>query len=167
VSNMNGKTRKKLYKLITFRDGEFCKNCEKLPSAGQLVVDHIDNNNGNNALDNLQLLCRACNYKKNPRRPVDLCVYNDSKSKEDSITINRSTEPLFRSFVYTELNAERRVLLNDLIASGAEFVEISIETAKRHLKKMLSKYGKLKRVQTFSDGWAVTYKENVVENSIS
>ena len=97
VSNMNGKTRKKLYKLIAFRDGEFCKQCEKLPSQGQLVVDHIDDNNSNNSLDNLQLLCRACNYKKNARRPLDLCV---------RITIVIQKMILFRLIAQQNLNFE-------------------------------------------------------------
>lgn len=167
MSKMNGKTRKKLYRLIASRDGEFCKQCEKLSSQGQLVIDHINNNNCNNSLDNLQLLCRACNYKKNPRRPVDLCVSNDTNSKDDSISINRSTEPQFREFVYNELDNENQVLLDDLIASGAEFVGISVETAKRHLKKMLSKYGKLERVHTFSAGWGVRYKEGMIRDDFS
>jgi len=74
VSKMNGTTRKKLYKMISNRDGEYCKGCSKLPSEGQLVVDHRDNNNSNNSLRNLQLLCRTCNFIKNQKRPVDKCV---------------------------------------------------------------------------------------------
>jgi len=77
---MNGPTRKKLYTRIAERDGEFCQKCEKLSSEGQIIVDHIDNNNSNNSFENLQLLCRSCNYKKNPRRPVDECVSENEKS---------------------------------------------------------------------------------------
>lgn len=167
VSNMNGITRKKKYYQVSLRDGEFCHNCEKLPSAGQLVVDHIDNNNDNNSLENLQLLCRACNYRKNPKRPVDMCVDNNTGAKDDSISINRSTEPRFRKFVYDVLDVQGKILMDDLMDSGAEFVGISIETAKRHLKKMISSYGKLERVSTFSLGWAIKYKEGAVRDDVS
>jgi len=51
---MNGPTRKKLYAHIAERDGEFCQKCEKLSSEGQIIVDHMDNNNSNNSFENLQ-----------------------------------------------------------------------------------------------------------------
>ena len=68
MSNMNGRTRKKLYMIIVKRDGEFCKFCGRSPPEVNLVIDHKDNDNSNNFLGNLQLTCRSCNYKKNPRR---------------------------------------------------------------------------------------------------
>ncbi len=71
MSNMNGITRKKLYPIIVSRDGEYCKCCGVLSTEQQLVIDHKDNDNSNNGLLNLQLLCRTCNYLKNPRQPLD------------------------------------------------------------------------------------------------
>jgi len=65
MSNMNGVTRKKLFPLIATRDGEYCRCCGALPDERQLVIDHKDNDNSNNNLTNLQLLCRTCNYLKN------------------------------------------------------------------------------------------------------
>ena len=131
MSNMNGTTRKKLYTTISKRDGELCRYCNKLPSEGQLVIDHINNNNSNNSLENLQLLCRACNYKKNPRRPLDLCV-TESK-KEDSISINRLKELKFREFVYAEIENStcHKVLWDEIISDSAEVLEISRVTAER------------------------------------
>jgi len=72
---------------IAERDGEFCRKCEKLPSEGQLIIDHIDNNNDNNSFDNYQLLCRSCNYKKNPSRPLDQCVSESEKNKVNPINV--------------------------------------------------------------------------------
>jgi len=75
MSKMSGPMRKKLYRIVAERDEEYCRCCGKLPNEAQLVLDHKDNNNSNNYHENLQLLCRSCNYLKNPRRePVDLCV---------------------------------------------------------------------------------------------
>ena len=62
-----------MYAMLVKRDGERCKNCSCTSKERQLVVDHIDNNNNNNKLDNLQLLCRRCNFFKDSR-PIDKCV---------------------------------------------------------------------------------------------
>jgi hypothetical protein len=145
VSNMNSRTRKKLYDFLCKRDGEYCKGCGKLPWEGQLVVDHKDNNNSNNSPENLQLLCRACNYMKNERRkdadePLDMCV----SSKNESIKINRSREPKFREFVYGNIDVDGSIDYDDAIYSGSEIIGVSPETTKRYLRKMCSRGGKLK-----------------------
>jgi len=158
VSNMNGVTRKKLYRIISMRDGEYCSVCKITSIDAQLVIDHIDNNNSNNDLDNLQLLCRRHNYLKNPR-PLDDCVSDSNQEDESEINVNRSKEPLFRSFIYGELNEKGKVPLKDIINSGAEHVGISPVTAKRYLDKMLSERGLLRK----TPGWTkifIAYKEN-------
>jgi len=137
---MNGITRKKIYSKLSSRDGEYCKGCGKLSSEGQLVIDHRDNNNRNNNSSNIQLLCRSCNYLKNPRRPVDLCVRN-SESLETEIQINRTKEPQFKRYVGQRVNEEGKVPEFDLINSGAEILDISPETTKRYLNKMCSSAG--------------------------
>lgn len=141
---MNGIMRKKIYKILA-QQGEYCKMCKKLSWEGQLVVDHKDNNNSNNNLQNLQLLCRACNYLKNPRRPVDLCESVNMADNETSseIDINTRKEPLFRKFVFHQLNERNKVSQNELVYSGAEEVEISPVTARRYLDKMCSNRGLL------------------------
>ena len=141
VRKMNGKQRKKSYNFLSKRDGEFCKCCRKLSSEVQLVVDHKDNNSKNNLKQNLQLLCRACNYLKNPRRPLDLCVSEDVSEDKNELQTSRRTEPQFRKFVFHELNERGEVPEKDLIYSGAEDVGISSITAERYLKKMCSSRG--------------------------
>lgn len=144
---MNGKTRKKLYAIIAERDGEYCLGCQALPSERQLIVDHIDNNQLNNNLENLQLLCRTCNFNKNPRgaeRPLDLCVRSEP-SRYAAISTNRVKEPLFRGYVYEKLDSDGSLDYKELIYSGAEEVGISPATAKRYLDKMCSKEGKLEK----------------------
>lgn len=156
---MNGQTRKRLYIDISKRDGEYCKCCGALGSERQLVVDHRDNNNYNNSLDNLQLLCRTCNYIKNPRRPFDLCVITDKSST--SLKISRSKEPEFRKYIYDKLDEnggrEKDVGLGKrtLINGGAETVGISPVTAKRYLDKMCSIAGDLK----CDKGFWIMYKQ--------
>jgi len=141
VSNMNGPTRKKLYAYVSKRDGGYCKGCGALSSERSLVLDHIDNNNANNHPSNHQLLCRRCNYLKNPRRPFDNvneCV-TDGDARE--IEISKIKEPSFRKFVYHELNESNEVPESDLVNSAAEDIGISPVTAKRYLNKMCSSRG--------------------------
>ena len=161
MSNMNGRTRNKLYMIIVRRDDESCKFCIRSPPEVNLVIDHKDNDNTNNNLNNLQLICRSCNYKKNPRRPLDMCVNKKSSSRFDSISINQEKEPKFREYVYKELQERERVSWDELVNSGAELVGVSIATTKKYIVKMVSKTGKLEKVQTWGIGWAVKYKESM------
>jgi len=144
---MNGYTRRKLYQIVAKRDGEFCKGCQSLPTEKQLILDHIDNNNKNSEVNNLQLLCRACNYRKDPRRPVDVCECESEAPDQTELEVNRTREPQFRKFASHKINENRTVPEKDLIYSGAEHVGISPVTAKRYLDKMCSSTGILKRKQ--------------------
>ena len=65
------------------------------------------------------------------------------KTSEDSISINRQKEPQSRKFVYAEVGRKGKVLWDVLVASGAEIVGISVETARKYLVKMTSEYGQL------------------------
>ena len=144
---MNSRTRKKNYEFLVERDGECCKCCGMLPHEGQLIVDHRDNNSLNDDPSNLQLLCRKCNYLKNPRREsVDLCVSEsviDGRITE--IDINRRKESLFRKEVFHMINEFTVVPQNDIINSISEAIGISSVTAKRYLDKMCSGRGLLER----------------------
>lgn len=153
MSKMSGPMRKKLYVIIAERDEEYCRCCGKLPNEGQLIIDHKDNNNSNNDPKNLQLLCRSCNYLKNPRpEPVDLSV---SESVIDGTTseidTSRRKEPIFRKFAFHLVNEMGEVPQNDIIYSGSEEIGISPVTARRYLDKMCSGRGifeKVNRVKT-------------------
>ena len=167
---MNSRTRKKWYTFLVSRDGEYCKGCGKLALECQLVVDHRDNNSKNNTESNLQLLCRSCNYLKNPRNePLDLCVSNKDRS---SISINQEKESKFRKFVYESLDNSQVVDYDELINSSAEYCDISPETSKRYLKKMCSSLGKLEKFLGFTGfyrsskrpKWKIRYKESIQED---
>jgi len=138
---MNGPTRKKLFQILVSRDGQFCKGCGALASEKPLVIDHRDNNNRNNDLSNLQILCRSCNYQKNPRRPVDMCVSEEESPDQSELEVSRTKEPSFRKFVCHQISEEKSIPEQELINSGSEYSGISPVTAKRYLNKMCSKVG--------------------------
>ena len=147
VSNMNGKKRKKLYAFLVKRDGEFCNNCKKCLPEVNLVIDHIDNDNKNNSLDNLQLLCRQCNYSKNPRRPLDLSESEDEKEDETELQKSSRLRPLVRKFILHEINESNVVQEKELLDGGAELHSCSQQTIKRILDGMCSKIGILKKIK--------------------
>lgn len=142
---MNSRTRLKKYEFVAKRDGEYCRGCSALVSERQLIVDHIDNNNKNNKEENLQLLCRACNYLKNPRGPLDLCVREVQTEDQSELEMNRLKEPAFRKFIFQRLFEQTRIPEKDLVNSACEVVEISPVTGKRYLDKMCSSTGTLQR----------------------
>ena len=55
---------KKHRSFIIERDGGRCKHCKKEVSGRNATLDHVDPN-GPSEPDNLQLLCRSCNSRKN------------------------------------------------------------------------------------------------------
>lgn len=157
---MNGPTRKKKYTIIAKRDGEYCRGCGVLASERQLVLDHKDNNNDNNDPENLQFLCRSCNYIKNPRRPVDMCEREEEAHVESELEVSKKKQPLFRRYIYHQLN-ERGVVPRKLLRNGgAEHVDISTITADRYLEKMCSEIGMCEEFQVGSTT-CVRYKKEL------
>ena len=146
---MNSLTRTRLYAIVAARDGEYCRCCGALSHERELILDHKDNNNSNNSLENLQILCRRCNYLKNPRRPVDECVsVCESNEQTSELKVNRLKEPLFKRYVYTRIKESDSVPEEDLVNSGAEILGISPVTTSRYLRKLCSSAGLYEKVQT-------------------
>lgn len=161
VSNMNGPTRLKFYKMIVNRDGEYCKGCGALQFEKQLVVDHRDNNNSNNSLDNLQLLCRRCNYLKNPR-PFDKCVSeSDNFILETEIQVNRTKEPQFKQYIAQRMNESKIIPQEDLIYASAERLDLSPVTTKRYLDKRCSSDGAYQKVKVGNTIY-IKYKDELM-----
>lgn len=153
MSNMNSRTRSILYEFLRLRDGGICKKCSISENEKELVIDHIDNNNGNNSLDNVQLLCRKCNYIKNPRlaerEPLDsvgVCA-TPQLDMSMEIRINREKEPQFRKYVIDRISRDGEAIKTDLIDSGAEVVGISPKTSTKYLRKMCSSEGQFQIIR--------------------
>jgi hypothetical protein len=174
---MNGNQRKKLHHRLIARDGPNCEICHVSELIRKPVIDHIDNNNRNNLLDNLQLLCRPCNYKKNPRLSErdssDLSSENKSTGSA-SISINQEKEQKFRDFVYREIifGERRNHSRKNIVNSGAEVVGISPITANRYFEKLSSFAGLLEsngRLYNLKDTWWCKYPkcdEEIIQNCI-
>lgn len=146
---INGRTRPEFKNMLWERDGGFCQRCFRIPPDITLVIDHKDNNSLNNDFDNLQLLCRRCNFLKNPRNTSrHVSVSSDPSDPPEPILINRNKEPQFRKYLAQRINEAERVPQNDIINSGAEILGVSPVTIRRYLDKRVSSEGAytLKRI---------------------
>lgn len=133
--------------MLVRRDGEYCQKCGVSGRDRQLVLDHKNNNSRDNRPENFQLLCRPCNYLKNPRRPENLSVSMGEFDSPTEIQINLTKEPMFKKFVAQQINELTYVEESDLINSGAESLGLSPITTKRYLNKMCSTAGIYERAK--------------------
>jgi len=150
MSRMNSRNRKVLYQQIAKQQGDWCNVCREPSDSKPLVIDHIDNDNSNSDLPNLQLLCRSCNNRKNPRGPgkkqspicMDGSEHLPPRRFTPEMEKNLVSEPLFRQFVANEILKYGKKELVGLICAGAEEASCSTPTATRYLQKMTSSQGK-------------------------
>lgn len=137
---MNSRDRNFVYPIIVQRDGEYCKGCGLSANETKekfLLIDHIDNDNSNNNINNLQLLCRACNYYKNPRSDKPLT----ERPLTPEMKKGERMEKHFRNWLFGIVSNNHKWLLEDVIDSGAEITGGSTETIKRYVRKCVSDAG--------------------------
>jgi len=155
MSNMNKKDHDRWYPLIMAKQGgEYCVMCgltiKQLINNGQsgkLCIDHINNNNSINEIENFQFLCKSCNTIKNHPKNIEpferLATPEMIKGKKFEKDFRRWVQGFF--MVDPHCGLEYSFLIN----SGAEKVECSTETIKRYLNKMTSKEGMYEWIDKF------------------
>lgn len=170
MANMNKQTHDMKYpQIIEKQKGEYCVACQRdkfiLRSIGRddtLCIDHIDNNNENNDISNLQLLCRGCNTMKNHWRRLP-----NVEDLEDSPTYKKSKQNEFRFRNYCmgrllEPEANYKVRLDSIKADGAEACKISLKSAGDYLHKMTSPREGIFKTAVFNDGEEyLTFKDKI------
>lgn len=143
MARFNADQRRELFDRLKVRDGARCNICKRYGSRDSLVIDHIDNNPGNNDLSNLQLLYRRHNYLKDPRGKHPVIVLDGrelSLPRPASAEYLKSvrSEPLFCHWLDKLLRSEDRILYDDAINGGAQIAGCSPVTARRYLDKLVS-----------------------------
>jgi len=155
--HLNRNEREYLYPIIAeSQGGAFCNHCgatrrslEANEKDSTLIVDRMDNHQGywiqdrktgdkKPRLDNLQLVCRGCNKSKEYDRPAIT-----ERPMTPEMVVNMSKEPFFRKWVRGKIESSKghRLEYEEAVDSGAEFIGISVETAKRYIRKLISKSG--------------------------
>ena len=144
---MNKRTHDLVYPLLAQRLGESCMICRKdlfalkeLGFKSELCIDHIDNNNGNNSLNNLQFLCKSCNTKKNWAR--DNYIEPNLRSVPLEIAISRTMKKNVFNYVVGEMEkpeVNNRLLVVDLLDDLSSKYDNSQQANKNYLKAMCSK----------------------------
>jgi len=150
MSRMNSRNRKRLYDLISKRDGAWCAICKDTGEKSGLILDHIDNDNSHNDLSNFQILCRSCNNKKNPRGPgkkkspvyVRGDEYEPPRRPTPELEKSERCEPIFRQWLEDKVMELEKMEVHDVVYSGAEKAGCSPPTVNRYLGKMCSSEGK-------------------------
>lgn len=159
MTNMNKKMRDYLYPLIVAKIyGEFCCECcadrWSLSTSGKddiLLIDHIDNNNANNQLHNLQLLCRSCNTIKNHPRTTEPTIRN----APPEFLAGKRNYKLANKYVTGRLFDPKEhgaIVEADLIWDIAEYVDCSDTRARAYINKMCSKKHGLMTAEERPDG---------------
>jgi len=149
MAHMNKATRRRLFPVLAKRDDERCNVCKEEGTERSLIIDHIDNDDSNNVLTNLQLLCRRHNYLKNPRRKkgdhshksVSVCVRKHDQTISAELEKNRSTEPTFRHWLYWAVKTGGAISFGEAVDAGAEVAMCSQESIKRYIRKVCSTAG--------------------------
>lgn len=171
------KERAAWYAYLVLRDGEKCNQllddgsrCGRTPPEWVLEIDHIDNSAqkarrekgaySNNSPDNLHLLCKSHNRKKNPsRHKGDLqgtrtLKRNREIDKEDQIqtifdytdapaTMRKGTEAQqrFRTWILHYLEVYDNIEVQEALNSGAEIANCSQQAIQGYMKRITSQAG--------------------------
>jgi len=150
------------YRYLVLRDGDFCQECEKSPTAqNTLDIDHLDGNPKNNEKDNLRLLCRACNTalgnkarpssakrerERKEGKPATRIIKEDAGYRQGSpeMKANLLYEVSFRRWLMSQVRSQGGYPKKEAVAEGAELVGCSPLTTARYLEKLTSKAGPLR-----------------------
>jgi len=150
MSRISGSKRNKLYDFLSRRDGEFCFIGGEPGTRDTLVIDHWNNDNSNNDLANLHLICRSMNAVKNPRgrdrrhklqslvcvrENVDAAVLQPPRTISAEFLKNQKAEPAFNHWLFREVVRLGTVPVDDVVDGGAYVARCSQVTIHRYLKK--------------------------------
>jgi hypothetical protein len=144
-----GYWRTKWYMALCEEDGEECRVCHKKPPEVYLEVDAIDGNHKHDWRSNVQLLCRSCNRRKDPRGkgrrkyPLSSSLLEQPKPATAEMAKHLRCQPVFVAWLEEEVRkCGGWILLEDAVNSGAAVADLSVVTIRRYLSSMASKKGK-------------------------
>jgi hypothetical protein len=154
MSRMNSRNRKKYFQMIVERDGgAFCFVGGEHLTFETAIIDHLNNDNSDNRLENLHLLCPSMNSVKNCRgrdkrhqilSPMSGNIYTQMFENERlrtnsvELIINMKAEPNFKHWLFWKIIHDGTIFFEKALNGGAAFARISQETIRRYLKKELS-----------------------------
>lgn len=144
MARMNGRTRKMMYPFLVERDGEDCQLCRMVGNRFSLIIDHKDNNNDNNEPDNLQLLHRGCNHRKNPRgkaKPKERNAEILPSPSSLEMYVSQLSKPVFLKWLSQQVNKAKEVEFTEVLLSGAKITGRSQLTIRRWLDVECSNAG--------------------------
>jgi NAD-dependent dihydropyrimidine dehydrogenase PreA subunit len=129
-SRLNGRERNIAYNFLVFRDGEQCKVCHKTPPFTKLDVEHSNGDPYYHNHKNLQLMCRSCNSRKNPRGKgrkghdlvsLSLTAINacDPKPEDTKLHLKKKYLNEFLRYLEGEFENGEQLVYERVITNGA------------------------------------------------
>lgn len=133
---MSKLTHDKLYDQIVERDGtDMCSRCGKnKPLNSQHEIHHYNGDDTDQRLENVCLLCHACNHLKKLWKSS---LTNSSFQISAAHQKNLEAEPMFQSWL-SNMIIEKNYHYPErfVIKEGAWRAGVSVETSKRYLQKV-------------------------------
>ncbi len=151
-SRFNSHELREIKEYLEWRDGLRCNNegciTNILPESQPnviLVVDHIDNNKKRHFHENLQILCKSCNIRKNPRgkarrkkklNDVEIVCVNDLLTHKGCLEIELKLRyyKVFKEMLDDEMSLKFRINREIFIDNVSYITKASRETLLRYLK---------------------------------
>ena len=147
MGNLSKKERDKYYPLLVQRDGEICQLCRKTITEVGILAIHEVAYDRPLKLHNMRLFCLSCNQK------IRRATGEVQRDATPEYKKNMVKEPLFKKYVTEKIMENNfHYSYDDLIDGGAYICDISTETAKRYLRKMMSPEGALTKPMASQNG---------------
>lgn len=143
---LSGKKRTELYEYLIKRDGAICQGYERSThKANKLDIDKIDPSKGYTKR-NIQLLCRSCNCKKNPRGKGRAEVeFKDQVVGSETYQLSQRYKQMFGDAVRSLIEEYGPLEWNELLDAATHLAGCSHQAGNRYLKQVTSIVGELER----------------------
>jgi hypothetical protein len=136
-----GDWRERWYDVLCREEGRWCKRCGRMPPEIYLEVDAINGKHDqkNCVRTNVQLLCKSCNRRKDPRgkarrKGFDSSVLDQPKASTAEMHKNQTCRPVFLAWLAEEI--ERKggwADVEHIVQAGAHVSNLSSVTIRRYL----------------------------------
>ncbi len=130
------------------RDGDRCLLADA-SCKGEIVIDHINGIRNDERTENLRLLCASHNRREGIRlrRSPESEREKKYSSGSSEMQINIDTEPPYRRWLLNCVMEDGFVPKDTAINGGAEVLQLSPTTTRKHLAKITDAYGPLKIIR--------------------
>lgn len=148
--------------------GKKCKICETENQEDEGIIEHANGNPSDYRPENIGWVCYSCNQRKKPENVLsgelpsghNVCVNPSARADlNEYLSLQKASrelqiserEDLFRVFLWENVGREGELTVDEAIAEGAEYCDVSPYTIEaRWLKRAVSKLGPFRTAKAAS-----------------